>query len=97
MSEELRPRPLWFKVAFRALACTFMIGLAAIAIPYFCHVRIPRAIGEPLGFAVVYGAIAFIVLEWFGASRGYVRSLDATIYTFAFIVMGCGGVFVVRF
>jgi hypothetical protein len=89
LKKVLRPCPRWFKIAFRVLANAVLVGLTGSVLHHRCGVPMPGLLIAALAFIAVNGGMAFVLLEWFGAWRGYVRSRDAAIYTAAFIVMGC--------
>lgn len=91
MSEGLRPKPRWFRLAFRALAVAIPTGFAGNVAHELYGLPMSHAVLMGFGMVAIYGSMAFVILEWVGAWLGYVKPLDAMLYLMLFVVLGCGG------
>ena len=93
------PIPRWFRLTYRCLAGAVLAGLVG-GIGHDAYGLQMPVVAIPCGAMTFFGSIAFVVLTWVGSSFGYVKTVDAVLYTIifvmAFIVIMCCGILFVR-
>ena len=93
MSERV-PRPRWFTIVHRVLACTIVLTLAGLLAMERTGFHPPSLIFELWAWLTLGTPFAFVFLQWIGCGEGYVPTLDAALYSALLgmaICAGCGG------
>jgi hypothetical protein len=83
MHEESEPR--LFRFVYRLVAAIILAALACVFIDEKTHNGLPRLVHQALPIILAFGPLAFLSLAWLRAAAGWMRKLDALIYTLLFL------------